>query len=319
MDRTKGRNGFPSTNTVSILQWFRMRLKEGRYPRVEREHIESVRGEVDKGLIHSASEQPRATWIGHATVLVQYRGINYLTDPHLTEFPGPMKFGMPGRFLPPALSFDDFPKIDFIVISHNHYDHLDHRTVDLFGNSVVWYVPLGLGAWFRKRGILSHRIVELAWWQSHRFNPEVEVTFTPALHWSKRTPWDTNRSLWGSWSVSIHGFRVWFGGDTSYDETRFKEIGRRTGPYHLALIPIGAYAPRYFMAPQHVDPVQAVSIHKDIGSQLSIPIHWGTFQLTHEPYLEPIRLLEEAARGEGVPDGEFPFVKIGETKIIEHR
>ncbi len=137
------------------------------------------------------------------------------------------------------------------------------------------------------------------------------------MHWSKRAPWDANRSLWGSWSVSIDGFRTWFGGDTAYSETLFKEIGHRTGPYHLGLIPIGGYAPRYFMSPQHIDPAEAVRIHKDIQSQFSIPIHWGTFQLTHEPFLEPIQLLAEAAKAERLPEGQFNPVKIGETTVVD--
>lgn len=294
-----------------------MRLKEGPFPQVEREDVESISKKPDVALIHSSSESPRATWIGHATVLVQYRDINYLTDPHLTDFPSPLDFGVAGRLLPPALAFGDLPRIDFILISHNHYDHLDHRTVDLFGNSVVWYVPLGLGTWFRRRGIQAEKIVELDWWQTHSFNSQVEVTLTPAMHWSKRVPWDTNRSLWGSWSVSIEGFRIWFGGDTAYSETLFKEIGHRTGPYHLALIPVGGYAPRYFMSPQHIDPAEAVKIHKDIQSQFSIPIHWGTFQLTHEPFLEPVQLLAEATKAEGLPEGQFSPVKIGETTIMD--
>ncbi len=312
-----GKTAFLSTSTASFPRWLKMRLKEGPYPQVEQKQVESIKKQTDVALIHSTSESPRATWIGHATMLVQYRGINYLTDPHLTDYPSPMNFGVPGRYLPPALAFSDMPKIDFVLISHNHYDHLDHRTVDLFGSSVVWYVPLGLGAWFRKRGIRSEKIVELDWWQSHQFHNEAEITFTPAIHWSKRAPWDTNRSLWGSWSVSIDGFRAWFGGDTAYNETQFKEIGHRTGPYHLAMIPIGAYAPRYFMSPQHVNPTEAVMIHKDIRSALSIPIHWGTFQLTHEPFLEPIQLLAEATKAKGLPEGQFKHIKIGETKILK--
>ena len=321
-----GKNSFKTKRSASIFQWLSMRFKEGPTPSVAQKDIESILAEVELSQIDlrsaSSTDVPRATWIGHATVLVQYQGINFLTDPHLTDYAAPFDFWAK-RFTPPALSFAEMPGIDFVVISHNHYDHLDSRTVDMFGDSVTWLVPLGLKAWFLERGIATEKVIELDWWEPHQFSKKgsltVKITFTPSVHWSKRTPWDTNKSLWGSWAVQIGNFKSWFAGDTAYDEKLFKEIGDKLGPFQLAMIPIGAYGPRYFMLNQHLDPAQAVLVHQEIRSQKSIPIHWGTFQLTHEPFLEPPELLADAMKKTGLPDDEFRAMKIGETIQINNR
>ena len=142
------KNGFKTNSDRSFIDWLSMRFKEGDYPSVSPEQAQTILAEADIKKINSLANVPRATWVGHATVLVQYKGINYLTDPHLTDFPGPSKMFAPERITPPALSFEELPKIDFVLISHNHYDHLDSHTVDMIGNSVKWYVPLGLKSWF---------------------------------------------------------------------------------------------------------------------------------------------------------------------------
>ena len=308
---------FISTKKASFWAHYRMRQREGDPPEPTAQELTSIVKKADRALIHSPAERPRVTWIGHATTLVQYRGVNFLTDPHLTRYPFYFQMFVKPRVTEPALRFDELPPIDFVVISHNHYDHLDHRTVDLFGDSVLWYVPLGLKNWFLDRGVSAHRVIELDWWQSHRFEERVEVTFTPVEHWSKRTPWDTNTSLWGGWSVDVEGFRSWFAGDTGYHDRYFKEIGERLGPFRLSMIPIGAYAPRYFMATAHVDPSQAVDVHLEVRSAQSLPIHWGTFQLTIEPLLEPPRLLREEMKKRGLDPRQFRPIQIGETLILD--
>ena len=319
-DRSQAHHGdgkFISVKEGSFYDWLAMRWREDRPPEPGPEEIKSIVGEVDWNLIASPATVPRATWIGHATVLVQYRNINFLTDPHLTQYPFYFEFAVKPRFTQPALNFGEMPDIDFIVISHNHYDHLDHRTVDMFGNSVTWFVPLGLKTWFLDRDIDADRVVELDWWDEYQFNDQVKITFTPTQHWSKRTPWDTNESLWGSWAVDISGFKSWFAGDTGYDQAIFREIGERAGPFRLAMIPIGAYAPRYFMSFSHVDPAEAVEVHKDVRAQQSLPIHWGTFHLTHDPFLEPPALLKKALAAKQIPVNVFRPVKIGESLILE--
>ena len=145
----------------------------------------------------------------------------------------------------------------------------------------------------------------------------VRVTLTPAQHWSKRTPWDTNESLWGGWAVDIDGFNSYFAGDTGYNDTYFRDIGRRLGPFRLGMIPIGAYAPRYFMQSAHVDPAEAIDIHLEVGAAQSLPIHWGTFQLTIEPALEPPRLLRAEMARRGLDPEQFEPVKIGDTLILD--
>ncbi|MFT5504196.1 MAG: N-acyl-phosphatidylethanolamine-hydrolyzing phospholipase D [Gammaproteobacteria bacterium] len=312
-----GDNGFISTKESSFFGHAMMRWREDPAPPRDPLAIAKIEMPADLELINSPAEQPRVTWIGHATSLVQYKDINYLTDPHLTQYPFYFEMFIDPRYTQPALTFEEMPDIDFIVISHNHYDHLDHRTVDLFGNSVMWYVPLGMKNWFLDRGIAADRVIEMDWWESQTFSEAVEITFTPNEHWSKRTPWDTNQTLWGSWAVNIAGFKSWFAGDTGYHESYFREIGEKLGPFRLAMIPIGAYAPRYFMAPAHVDPAEAIDIHRDIQSQKSIPVHWGTFQLTIEPALEPPALLREEMALRKLPMESFEPIKIGQTLILD--
>lgn len=311
-----GDGEFVSDKRGSFWGHFMMRQREANPLPPDPDEVASIVTDADLDLINSAADLPRVTWIGHATALVQYRGINFLTDPHLTNYPFAYDFWVEPRYTRPALGFEQMPAIDFVVISHNHYDSLDHRTVDRLGNSVTWFVPLGLKAWFLDRGIAPEQVVELDWWQSHRFDGRAEITFTPARHWSRRGPWDTNQTLWGGWAVDIEGFNSWFAGDTGYNDRYFKEIGARLGPFRLALIPIGAYAPRYFMASAHIDPAQAIDIHLEVGAQQSLPIHWGTFQLTIEPILEPPQLLVEEMQRRGLPIEQFRPVKIGETLVL---
>lgn len=304
---------YQSVGGSTVFEWLSMRYTEGLFPDVDPNDIASIQQAADLALIASPADEPRVTWLGHATMLVQYQGVSFLTDPHLSNWAAPVDFGVTPRLSPPALSVAQLPKVDFVVISHNHYDHLDHRTVDEIGNSVTWYVPMGLKAWFLDRGIEDANVVELDWWQSAKFKGSVEITFTPNVHWSKRSPWDTNLSHWGAWAVNIAGFKSWFSGDTAYDQKMFREIGERLGPFDMAFIPIGAYAPRYFMARQHVDPQQAVKIHQDIRSKFSVPMHWATFQLTQEPFLEPAELLIEALNQANIPLQKFKPINIGET------
>lgn len=304
---------YPSTGGATVFEWLSMRIQEDSFPEIDPAEVQSITQPADLALIHTRANKPRATWIGHATMLVQYKGVNFLTDPHFTDYPAPLDFVAAPRLVPPALDFKQLPKIDFIVISHNHYDHLDHRSVDMFGNSVTWYVPLGLKQWFLDRGIKDEKVIELEWWQSAQYNDHVSLTFTPSVHWSKRSPWDTNKSHWGGWSITIDDFNSWFAGDTAYDKVVFEEIGKRAGPFDMAFIPIGAYSPRYFMSRQHVDPAQAVSIHQDIISKHSIAMHWGTFQLTSEPYLEPVQLLKKALKKQQLTADDFTAINIGES------
>lgn len=253
----------------------------------------------------------QVTWIGHSTALLQYGGINVLTDPILSDRASPVGFAGPRRFTPPALRNANLPDIDYVVISHNHYDHLDHPTVAELANRVTWLVPLKLKQWFLDEGI--DNVVELDWWQTKSFG-RASFTSTPTQHFSGRTPWDFTETLWVSWAISIGDKRIWFGGDTGYNDTQFKRIGREYGPFDLGLIPIGAFEPRWFMQSMHANPAEAVLIHQDIGARTSIGVHWGTFQLSAEEIDQPMLELRHAA---GAAEVDFKTIAIGETAKIE--
>ncbi len=271
--------------------------------------VERVTPQLDKIL--NPGEEPQITWIGHATVLIQYRGINMLTDPVFAERASPFSFMGPKRVTPPALTIAQLPPIDYVLISHNHYDHLDADTVKQLGNHPTWLVPLNYKAWFADLGVTN--IVELDWWAQLE-TENISITATPSQHWTGRSLGDRYESLWGSWSVQIDDFKFWFAGDTGYNDKIFNEIGKRQGPYDLALIPIGGYAPRWFMKDMHVNPEEALQLHNDIHSAYSIGIHWGAFPLTSEPIDEPPQRLREAAKS--LTDSVFVTLPLGTTSQV---
>lgn len=259
-----------------------------------------------------------ATWIGHATVLVQMHGVNVLTDPVLSERASPFTFMGPKRKTPPALAVNELPHIDVVVISHNHYDHLDRETVLKVnaqpGGAPLFLVPLGIRKWMDDVGIVN--VQELDWWQKTSAHG-LDFTFLPVQHWSARGLNDRNRTLWGGWAVQTgegraEPFSFFFAGDTGYSKD-FQDIEKRFHGFDLALVPIGAYQPRWFMKAQHVEPFESVKIHQDLRAKKSIAIHWGTFELTDEPLDEPPTLLAEELRKANVRAEDFVVLKRGET------
>lgn len=264
----------------------------------------------------------RVTWLGHATVLVEIDGLNILTDPIFSQRASPLQFMGPKRYRGPPCTVEQLPRIDAVVISHSHYDHLDAGSVASlnarFGGELRWFVPLGLMDWLVKMG--CENVMELDWWEENCVPSHDEVTFvcTPSQHWSKRTALDDNKSLWGSWTVLGPDHRFFFAGDTGYCPA-FKEIGRRFGPFDLAAIPIGAYLPRDVMVGQHVDPAEAVQIHEDLQAKQSVAIHWGTFALAYEYYLDPPVRLREALEQKGLKPETFFALNHGESRLVSHR
>jgi N-acyl-phosphatidylethanolamine-hydrolysing phospholipase D len=256
------------------------------------------------------------TWIGHSSFLLQINGLNVVTDPHLTRRASPLRNAGPKRVNPPALDFPDLPPLDLALISHNHYDHLDERTVVRLAREhagLTFAVPMGLRRWFDKRGI--SRVIELDLWQS----AEVcggRVHCVPVQHFSGRSANDRNKTLWCGFIFEHCGKKTFFAGDTGYSAD-FKDIGEKFAPVDLALIPIGAYEPRDFMAPVHVNPEEAVHIHRDIGSRQSVAMHWGTFRLTLEPLDEPPQKLREALRAAAIDDQKFWILQHGETRQLD--
>jgi len=257
------------------------------------------------------------TWIGHSTVLVNFDNITILTDPIFSLRASMTQLAGPTRYRKAAVNVNELPPIDAVVISHNHYDHLDLNSVkelnNRFGDKMHWFVPLGIAEWMRSVG--CENVKELNWGEESFIPHKSKIKFvlTPAQHWSKRSVNDDFKTLWGSWTVIGPKHRFFFTGDTGYCDA-FKLIGQKYGPFDISAIPIGAYEPRWFMGPQHVDPEQAVQIHKDIKSKFSVAIHWGTFALAHEHYLEPPQKLRDALRAQMLPESEFIALSHGETK-----
>lgn len=257
------------------------------------------------------------TWLGHAAFLLTLNGKRVLFDPYLGDFASPVRGVGPKRFVPPALRPRDLPPIDLLIVSHNHYDHLCAETIEALPGKDRCQVaaPLGLGVFFRKRGY--KKIAELDWHQVLEV-PDLRVTALPAVHWSKRTPFDRNKTLWGSFLVESKDHKVWFAGDTGYGAV-FKEIGHRYGPIDLALTPIGAYAPRPIMRAHHVTPEEAVQIGKDIEAHTLVAMHWGTVTLTEEHPFEPPARFRLAAEEAGFGPERAWVMQIGETRALANR
>jgi N-acyl-phosphatidylethanolamine-hydrolysing phospholipase D len=237
------------------------------------------------------------TWVGHSTFLIQLGGVNILTDPNWSDRTSPVGFAGPRRLVPPGIAFADLPPIHAVIISHDHYDHLDVNTVKRLARDhhPTFFVPLGLRAWFAASGIYD--VVELDWWESRAFGP-LTLTCTPAQHSSGRslTLVDQNLRLWSSWVIAGAGKHLFFGGDTGYYEG-LGEIGRRLGPFDIAALPIGGYIDYDHHHPNHLSPEEAIDAFDDLRARLLVPMHWGTFSLNREPFDEPPRrLLAEAGR-----------------------
>lgn len=250
-------------------------------------------------------------WLGHASMLLRLDGVYLLTDPVFSHRASPVSFTGPARKTPPALKINDLPALDAILISHNHYDHLDARTLRALIKrfpDVTIFVPLGLGAFCKKRG--ARHVIEQDWWQQSLFKG-LTVTAVPAQHWSMRTLWDRNRTLWCGWVVESLRQRFWFAGDTGYTPD-LAQIPQRLGPLDAVALPVGAYAPRWFMSINHMDPQQAVALWQQLGQPLAFPIHWGVFELADESLDEPVRELEKVLSETVTAGDNFHILKIGQ-------
>ena len=251
------------------------------------------------------------TFIGHSTFLIQTAAGNILTDPMYSERAGPLNVLGPRRVRQPAVRFGDLPPISTVLLSHNHYDHCDRRTLRLLAERFdpLVVTPLGNGSLVRSSGI--RRVEELDWWQDAKTSA-VPIALTPAQHFSARTPADRNLALWGGFMLAVGRARIFFAGDTAYAPF-FAEVRRRLGPIDLALLPIGAYEPRWFMQIVHMNPAEAVQAHLDLDASESIGMHFGTFQMTSEGIDEPLHALEEARRARDVPPTRFRTLPFGES------
>ena len=262
-----------------------------------------------------------ATWIGHATWLLQTTRGNFLTDPHFSRSAGPFGLIGPRRVHAPGLAFKALPHIDAVLLSHDHYDHCDLPSLRRLARAhdPLFIAPLRHGDILARAG--ARRVVELDWWQSHALGGEAQIALTPARHWTNRLDAPRNHRLWGGFSLTFGapatagGRRVWFLGDSGYDADLFRTIRHRHGAPDLALLPIGAYEPRWFMAPMHMNPAEAVAAHRDVGARRSAAMHWGTFPLTDEARAEPVRALAAARSEAGVGTDEFRALVPGDSVI----
>jgi N-acyl-phosphatidylethanolamine-hydrolysing phospholipase D len=261
------------------------------------------------------------TWIGHSSFLLQFGGMNILTDPIWSDRASPIGFAGPKRLVPPAIALDALPRIDIVVLSHDHYDHLDDRTVRRLAaqfTEASWLAPLGVADFLRKRGAAS--VTELDWWAKTSVG-KASLTCTPAQHFSGRYPWNRNATLWCGWTIRIGDTAVFFAGDTGL-HPEFEAIAQRLGPFDMSILPIGAYDPRWFMHPVHMDPDEAVAAFRAIDSthptrkSVMVASHWGTFRLTDEPVDEPPRLTRKAWDEAGLPQENLWILAHGESRVI---
>ncbi len=261
------------------------------------------------------SGQVALTFIGHSTFLLQFSGLTVLTDPIFADRASPFSWAGPKRVRTPAMTPAQLPRVDVVLLSHNHYDHLDLATLRWLARErrPLIVTTLGNKAWLEARGVAN--VVELDWWQTHRAHEKLEVVCTPAQHFAARTPWDRCKSLWGGFFLRTESGSVFFCGDSGW-APHFAEIRARLGAPALALMPIGAYEPRWFMTSVHMNPDEAVRAHVALGARRSIGMHFGTFQLTDEGIDAPLEALTVARTAQGVREQDFITLEFGETRAI---
>ncbi len=317
---------------AEFLRWQWERLRNG-LPKPPQQLTPVVAPDLKFVSANSGkTQEPAITWIGHATMLLQMGGLNVLTDPVFSERASPVSFAGPKRYQPPGIALKDLPRIDLVLISHNHYDHLDVESVKALnaqaGGPPLFIVPLGVKKWMAGVGITN--VQQLDWWDSRSIKTaqgELELHFTPVQHWSARSLGDRRATLWGGYALFAHDFHAYFSGDTGYSQdfidTQKHFAARQTaalgGGFDMALIAVGAYEPRWFMKEQHVNPEEAVQIHLDLQAKRSIGVHWGTFDLTDESLDQPPKDLAVARKSKGLAQDAFDVMAIGQTLKLPRR
>ena len=251
-------------------------------------------------------------WIGHSTFLIKKAGTVILTDPIFSDRASPFKNIGPERLIPPVIPLKELPRIDFVTVSHNHYDHLDIdslKKISKLNPDAVFLVPAGDLKLLKKKRITN--VYEFNWWETFKVE-ELTFTFTPVQHWSKRGLFDRNKSLWGGWYINFNDYGMYHAGDTGYSKD-FIDTKLKLGAPKYAFIPIGAYDPEWFMAESHVNPEDAVQIMIDLEAEKAFGMHWGTFALTDEDTLEPPTRLKDSLEFPNSPD----FISLTPGKVIE--
>jgi L-ascorbate metabolism protein UlaG (beta-lactamase superfamily) len=294
---------------AQFLRW-RLTGKKGRWPTwVENDHQDAPLPAVSPGQLGT-------TFINHATFLLRTPNLAILTDPIWSDRASPVSYAGPRRIRKPGLAFTHLPKIDVVLISHNHYDHMDLPTLRRLQERDQPAIVIGLGnaAYLKRKGIPG--AIELDWWRSWRLDERLNITFTPARHFSARSLFDRDRTLWGGFWIDTAGApSVYFAGDTAMG-VHFDFIRQRLGSPDLALLPIGAYEPRWFMSEVHMNPAEAVEAHRLLGARQSLAMHYGTFQMSDEPFDGPLKELAVAKQRAGISDADFGIPQVGETRTV---
>lgn len=311
-------NGFRNTDSGlrqptfrDFLRWVFIEQRHDASDAVSNYQVE-VEPDAGKRFHEALGERFTVTWLGHSSIFVQMNGLKVLIDPVWSERASPFSWLGPRRHTPPPIMMEDIPPVDAVLISHNHYDHLDIPTLIRLGNAPLYLVPLGVGKILSRHGITNFH--EMDWWDTVELKG-IKIACLPAQHFSARSPFDRNRTLWCGWAVMSNGKRFYDAGDTGYF-SGFREIGERFGPFDAAAIPIGAYLPKWFMEPMHIGPQDAIRAAEDLGARIMIPIHWGVFNLADDPFNYSPSVLDKikSERSETVP--RIEILRLGETRII---
>jgi L-ascorbate metabolism protein UlaG (beta-lactamase superfamily) len=293
--------------------FFLRRLTDGEEVALPAGHVLPEAEALD-GVVARRGDRDRLTWLGHASFLLRLDGVTVLTDPYLGAYASPLPPLGPKRFAPPGLPVERLPPIDLLLLSHNHYDHMDLPTIEALPGKerLEVVVPLGLAGYFRERGY--QRVRELDWYQGEPV-AGLGITALPAIHFSKRTLFDRNRTLWTGYAIQGRSKRVYFAGDTAYGPV-FQELGQQLAPFDLGLLPIGAYEPRTLMKGSHATPEETVQIARELGIARVVGMHWGTIRLTEEPPFEPPERFRSAAAAAGYAEESAWVMRIGETREV---
>lgn len=312
------------SHSQNFLSWQWTRLTEG-LPKPPKVGTPQVIPNVVR--LQQPTGDAQVSWIGHSSLLYQIDGRNFLFDPVYAEYASPVPPLGPKRAQSPGIPYDALPTIDAVFISHNHYDHLDldfvRKLAQQPGGSPVFYVPLGVDTWFAENvpgtrvGGDQPNVIAMDWDETQDFagkTQPIKIHFLAVQHWAARSPFDRNKTLWGSWALEHPRFRFWFAGDLAYSPD-IDDIARMHGGFDLAAIPIGVYEPRWFMKRAHVDPHEALEVYRKIRAKKAIGIHWGTFDgLSDESLDVPPAELEKARSAAGISSDAFMLFRIGETR-----
>ena len=291
-----------------LMKWMRNR-ERGNWVEIS----DVIAGDKPPSIVEGDSI--RVTFVNHSTFLIQTKGLNILTDPVWSERASPFSFAGPKRMKPPGIKFEDLPLIDIVLLTHNHYDHLDIVTMQKLAqhHKPAIYCPLGVGKYLSRKGI--GKIREMDWWDSLEINNDILLLCTQAQHFSGRGMFDRDRTLWCGFALLTEEGSIYYSGDTGYGAF-FDQIAERITPIRLSFLPIGAYKPEWFMAPIHTSPADALRIHKEIGSAISIGMHFGTFPLADDGMDEAVRELERLKKVEGMKEDEFVVIKEGNEQAF---